>query len=302
MKLVTFVQDGAPSIGMVEGGSVLDLGAAWRKSGRGVPPGDMVALIAGGEALLSQLRSTASEMKKDPSLWRELSGVRLEAPIPRPRKNVFCVGRNYKLHIEEGARARGREVVFPTVPEFFSKPPTAVIGHDADVRLDLKVTQQLDYEVELAIVIGKTIRDLSPSQAADAIFGYTIVNDVSARDLQVRHGQWFKGKALDTSCPMGPWIVTKDEFGEPGAHRILLRVNGETRQDSNTSDMLFDCAAIVSSLSQGLTIEAGDVIATGTPSGVALGMSPQKWLQDGDSIEAEIEGIGVLRNRIRVVK
>jgi 2-keto-4-pentenoate hydratase/2-oxohepta-3-ene-1,7-dioic acid hydratase in catechol pathway len=304
MKFVTFVQNGSDTVGPVEGDTVLDLIAAWRKFGYGDAPRDMLALIAGGDQLLAEARrvsAAAAGLKSDASLWQPLSRTKLKAPIPRPLKNVFCVGRNYKLHIEEGARARGREVVFPTVPEFFSKPPTTVIGHDEDIRLDPKVTQQLDYEVELAIVIGKTVRDLSPSDVDDAIFGYTIVNDVSARDLQVRHGQWFKGKGLDTTCPVGPWIVTKDEFGDPSRHRISLRVNGETRQDSNTADLLFDCAAIVSSLSHGLTIEAGDIIATGTPSGVALGMSPQKWLQVGDVIEAEVDGIGVLRNRVRAV-
>jgi 2-keto-4-pentenoate hydratase/2-oxohepta-3-ene-1,7-dioic acid hydratase in catechol pathway len=304
MKLVTFVQNGVNAVGLVDGDAVLDLPAAWRKFGGGDPPLDMLALIAGGQTLLAEVRRVsiaAAALKGDTSLWQPLSLIKLKAPIPHGRKNVFCVGRNYKLHIEEGARARGREVVFPTVPEFFSKPPTTVIGHDENIRLDPKVTQQLDYEVELAIVIGKTIRDLSPANVADAIFGYTIVNDVSARDLQVRHGQWFKGKGLDTTCPTGPWIVTKDEFGDPSGHRISLRVNGETRQDSNTADLLFDCAAIVSSLSHGLTIEAGDIIATGTPSGVALGMSPQKWLKHGDVIEAEVEGVGVLRNRVREV-
>lgn len=304
MKLVTFVHNGATAIGLVEGDAVLDLAAAWHKFGRSDPPLDMLALIAGGESLLAEVSSAsaaAAGLRDDANLWQPLSRVRLKAPIPHPRKNVFCVGRNYKLHIEEGARARGREVIFPTVPEFFSKPPSTVIGHDEDIRLDPKVTQQLDYEVELAIVIGKTVRDVPPSDAADAIFGYTIVNDVSARDLQLRHGQWFKGKGLDTTCPTGPWIVTKEEFGDPSRHRISLRVNGEMRQDSSTADLLFDCAAIVASLSQGLTIEAGDIIATGTPSGVALGMSPQKWLTDGDVIEAEVEGIGVLRNRVRAV-
>jgi 2-keto-4-pentenoate hydratase/2-oxohepta-3-ene-1,7-dioic acid hydratase in catechol pathway len=304
MTLVTFAHNGASAIGLVDNDSVLDLAAAWRKFGHGDPPHDMLALIAGGEAVLAEGRrasTAAAKHKGETGLWQPLSSVQLKAPIPHPRKNVFCVGRNYKLHIEEGARARGREVVFPTVPEFFSKPPTTVIGHDEDIRLDPKVTQQLDYEVELAIVIGKTVRDISPSDAFDAIFGYTIANDVSARDLQVRHGQWFKGKGLDTTCPTGPWIVTKDDFGDPSGHRISLKVNGEIRQDSNTADLLFDCAAIVSSLSHGLTIEAGDIIATGTPSGVALGMSPQKWLKDGDIIEAEVEGVGVLRNRVRAV-
>jgi len=222
----------------------------------------------------------------------------LLAPIPVPHKNVFCVGRNYRLHIIEGARARGHEPVFPKVPEFFSKPRTTVVGHDAPVLRHAKHTQKLDYEVELAIVIGKRVRDATLDKASSAVFGYTIVNDVSARDAQAAHGQWFKGKSFDTFCPMGPCIVTADEFGNPSGHRISLKVNGQTRQDSNTADMLFDVPAIVSHLCASLTLDPGDVIATGTPSGVALGMTPQIWLNVGDVVEAEIEGIGTLRNKI----
>ena len=156
----------------------------------------------------------------------------------------------------------------------------------------------LDYEVELGIVIGSKVRDLTPANAMAAVFGYTIVNDVTARDKQRDHGQWFKGKGLDTSCPMGPCIVTADEFGAPAGHRISLTVNGAMRQDSNTADMLFDVTQILVSLSAGLTLEPGDVIATGTPSGVAFGMEPQQFLQSGDVMVAAIEGIGQLRNRI----
>ena len=171
--------------------------------------------------------------------------------------------------------------------------PKQVLDRTVTVRFDANTTAGLPWrftpdQISVTAKLGEVVT-----------VGYTIVNDVSARDLQTRHGQWFKGKGLDTTCPIGPWIVTKDEFGDPSGHRITLRVNGVTRQDSNTADMLFDCAAIVASLSEGLTIEPGDIIATGTPSGVALGMSPQQWLKDSDVIEAEIAGIGVLRNRVR---
>jgi 2-keto-4-pentenoate hydratase/2-oxohepta-3-ene-1,7-dioic acid hydratase in catechol pathway len=227
--------------------------------------------------------------------------VRLLAPIPRPAKNVFCTGRNYKLHIEEGAREQGVEVKFPPVPEFFTKPPTAVIGTEAEIRFDTKLTKALDYEVEFAIVIGRECRDVKAGEALEMVFGYTVLNDVSARDLQRAHGQWFKGKALDTSCPIGPWIVTADEFGSPNDARLALRVNGETRQDSTTADLLFDCATIIESLSQGLTLEPGDIICTGTPSGVGYAMKPPALLKDGDIVEAEVVGIGVLRNTVRAV-
>ncbi len=163
------------------------------------------------------------------------------------------------------------------------------------------MTQKLDYEVELAFVIGPGGRDIKAADAAKHIFGYTVLNDVSARDLQQAHGQWFKGKGLDTCGPIGPWIVTADEFGPASGHAIKLRVNGETRQDSNTSDLLFSVETILEHLSKGMTVDAGDIVCTGTPSGVALGMVPQPWLKGGDVIEAEIEGIGILRNTVRAV-
>jgi 2-keto-4-pentenoate hydratase/2-oxohepta-3-ene-1,7-dioic acid hydratase in catechol pathway len=302
VKLASFQRDGRAVLGLVEEASILDLAAAQSKLGGAALPATMPELIAQSPGVLDQVRGLASKAAKDDAtLWRPLASMRILAPVPRPTKNVFCVGRNYKAHIEEGARARNREVVFPKLPEFFSKPPTAVIGNDDAIRLDPKATKELDYEVELAIVIGRTCRDVPIEKALDVVFGYTILNDVSARDLQFAHGILFKGKSLDTTCPIGPWIVTADEFGDPGKHRIGLRVNGETRQDSHTSDLLFNCSAIISSLSLGMTLEAGDMIATGTPSGVALGMTPQKWLQDGDVVEAWVEGIGTLRNKVQQV-
>jgi 2-keto-4-pentenoate hydratase/2-oxohepta-3-ene-1,7-dioic acid hydratase in catechol pathway len=304
MKLVTYLRDGRETLGALHGDKVLALAAAARELATGVLPQTMLELIAGGKSMLGIAQKTlaaAGSDRRAAGLWTPLASATLRAPLPNMRKNVFCVGRNYKAHIEEGARAHGREVTFPKVPEFFSKPPTTVIGNDEAIRLDARHTQQLDYEVELAIVIGAQCRDLGIGRALDPVFGYTIVNDVSARDAQKAHGQWFKGKSFDTFCPMGPCIVTADEFGDPSGHRLSLRVNGAIRQDSNTSDMLFDCPHILASLSAGVTLEPGDVIATGTPSGVALGMTPQLWLKDGDVVEAEVEGIGVLRNRVRAV-
>jgi 2-keto-4-pentenoate hydratase/2-oxohepta-3-ene-1,7-dioic acid hydratase in catechol pathway len=301
MRLVTHSKAGAACLGIVVGDRVLDVADAAARFGQGGAATSLLALIEGGAAALTAVRNLPELAAGVADLWTPLDTAELLAPIPRPAKNVFCVGRNYKAHIEEGARARGVPVTFPTVPEYFSKPPTSVIGHGADIRLDTRLTQQLDYEVELAIVVGRTCRDLPVGEAMSAVFGYTVLNDISARDLQRKHGQWFKGKGLDTYCPVGPWVVTADAFGDPAGHRISLRVNGETRQDSTTSDLLFDCATIVSVLSQGLTLEAGDIIATGTPAGVALGMTPQAWLTDGDVVEAEVEGIGILRNTVRTV-
>jgi 2-keto-4-pentenoate hydratase/2-oxohepta-3-ene-1,7-dioic acid hydratase in catechol pathway len=227
-----------------------------------------------------------------------LADVRLHAPIPRPLKNVFCVGRNYAAHVREGAAAYNREVKLPEVPQFFTKAPTAVSGPFDDVPRHASVTQQLDWEAELAVIIGRAGRDISSHDALSYVFGFTVLNDVTARDLQQRHGQWFKGKSLDGTCPMGPVVVSADEFGDPQTKRLTLRVNGVAKQDATTADMIFPVATIIEWLSKGLTVEPGDIIATGTPEGVGMGRTPQEWLQDGDVIETEIEGIGVMRNRV----
>jgi 2-keto-4-pentenoate hydratase/2-oxohepta-3-ene-1,7-dioic acid hydratase in catechol pathway len=234
MRIATYLHDGASAVGLVAGESILDLMVACERFGAAPAPESVLQLIAGGDAAITQARNVLEQVNGqvgDTTLWRPLSEVRLLAPIPRPAKNVFCTGRNYKLHIEEGAREQGIDVKFPPVPEFFTKPPTAVIGPEAEIRLDTKLTKALDYEVEFAIVVGRECRDVKASEALDVVFGYTVLNDVSARDLQRAHGQWFKGKALDTSCPIGPWIVTADEFGSPNDVRLTLRVNGQTRQD-----------------------------------------------------------------------
>jgi 2-keto-4-pentenoate hydratase/2-oxohepta-3-ene-1,7-dioic acid hydratase in catechol pathway len=296
VKLVTFERGGAPRPGLLADKGVLDLAAA--AAARKASIISVLQMLTEPAA-----RDLAGELAADANaaLWQPMAECKLLAPIPDPGRNIFCVGRNYKLHIEEGARARGVAPTFPTVPEYFSKPTTSVIGQGAEIRLDPALTRQLDYEVELALVIGKRCRDLSVAEAMSAVVGYTIVNDISARDLQRAHGQWFKGKGLDTFCPIGPCIVTSDEYGEPSGRRIALRVNGEVRQDSSTADLLFNCATLVSALSAGLTLLPGDIIATGTPSGVALGMTPQLWLKDGDTIEAEVDGIGVLKNVVRDV-
>ena len=300
MKLATIQHGRRVTLGIVEGERFLDLHPLINQEDFPASADLMVSLITAWPHLSD--RVSAYHREAGEVTWLALADAKVLAPFPRPTKNVFCIGRNYKAHIEEGARARGKPVVFPTVPEIFTKPPTGVVGQHDDIRLDRRLTQQLDYEVELAIVIGKTCRDVPAASYSDVVFGYTIVNDISAREIQQAHIQFFKGKSLDTFCPMGPVVVTAEEFGDPGNKRIGLKVNGETRQDSSTSDLLFNCAQIVESLSQGLTLEPGDVIATGTPAGVALGMTPQKWLQDGDLVEAEVEGIGVLSNRVREVR
>jgi 2-keto-4-pentenoate hydratase/2-oxohepta-3-ene-1,7-dioic acid hydratase in catechol pathway len=196
---------------------------------------------------------------------------------------------------------RGQQVQVPEVPEFFTKATTAVNAHEGLVPLDPRVTQKFDYEVELAIVIGKAGKNIAAADAMDHVFGFTIVNDLTGRDLQRRHGQWFKGKTLDGSCPIGPVVVAKAALPNFADLAIRMRVNGEVRQDDRTSSMVHKVPQIIESLSAGLTLEPGDIIATGTPSGVGYAMDPPQYLKNGDVVEAEVEGIGVLRNTIREV-
>jgi 2-keto-4-pentenoate hydratase/2-oxohepta-3-ene-1,7-dioic acid hydratase in catechol pathway len=229
-----------------------------------------------------------------------IADVTWHAPIPRPKKNVFCVGRNYKGHIEEGARARGEAVKLPTVPVMFSKAPTSVTGPFDTITYSKSVTTEVDWEAELGVVIGIGGRDIPRAKALQHVFGYTIVNDVSARDLQKSHFQFFKGKSLDGFCPMGPVIVTADEFGDPQNKDVALKVNGEGKQSGNTSQMIFTVDVIIEWLSKGLTLEPGDIIATGTPDGVGFGRTPPEFLLDGYTMETSIEGIGTMRNPFSV--
>ncbi|HVZ23264.1 MAG TPA: fumarylacetoacetate hydrolase family protein [Vicinamibacterales bacterium] len=224
--------------------------------------------------------------------------VHWHAPISRPAKNIICLGLNYSSHVKESAQARGREAKMPEHPVFFTKAPTTVNGPFAPIPWDPDVTQQVDYEVELGVVIGVGGKNITRPRALEHVFGYTIVNDVSARDLQMRHLQWFKGKSLDGFCPMGPVVVTADAFGDPQAKTIGTRVNGVQKQHSTTANMIFPVDVIIEALSKGMTLEAGDVIATGTPEGVGLGRTPQEFLGDGDVVETEIEGIGTMRNQV----
>jgi len=296
LEFVCFEHDGRRSLGILAGEvGILDLAGL---EIAGAKDGDLIALIRAGEATLDAVRAAVAA-DKGPVLDR--ADCRLLAPIPRPAKNIFCVGRNYREHVEEGYRARGTETKLPDHPQFFTKPPTAVIGPGDDVLLDRAVTQKLDYEGELGVIIGKPGCSISAADALDHVFGYTIINDVTARDLQRRHDQWFKGKGLDTSCPMGPALVHADAVADPQDLGITLTVNGRVRQRARTSQMIFDLPTIIATLSHGLTLEAGDVIATGTPSGVGYAMDPPRFLAGGDLMEVTIEGIGTLRNAVRDV-
>ena len=220
-------------------------------------------------------------------------------PIPRPRKNVFCVGWNYVEHFEEGAKARPHVTELPKHPAFFSKQPLSVNSPYGEVPSHPGVTEKLDWEVEMAVVIGKPGRNIKETDAMKHIFGYMIANDVSAREVQRQHGQqWFKGKSLDGHCPMGPWITTADEVKNPQNLRITCRVNGVTKQDSNTSYMYFKIPRLLAELSAGLTLESGDLFLTGTPAGVGHARNPPEFMKAGDILETEVEGLGLLRNKI----
>jgi 2-keto-4-pentenoate hydratase/2-oxohepta-3-ene-1,7-dioic acid hydratase in catechol pathway len=310
VQLVTFRRGrGQAKLGAVWHETVLDLGglakdlAAQRgviRRGRAGFPQSMLELIRGGESA-GVLAHEAWEYGKrlvDQQAIEELARrrlayplrrVRLLAPVPDPGRNVFCVGRNYADHAAE----RGAAV--PEYPEYFTKPGTAVVGPGDDI-VHHAVTRELDYEVELAVVIGAGGRDIARGDALGHVFGYTIINDVTARDLQKRHTQWFKGKSLDTFCPMGPVLVTADEVPDPQALGITLRVNGQPRQQSHTSKMIFPVAQCIEVLSQAMTLLPGDIIATGTPDGV--GAASGNFLKPGDRVEAEVEGIGVLANKV----
>jgi 2-keto-4-pentenoate hydratase/2-oxohepta-3-ene-1,7-dioic acid hydratase in catechol pathway len=302
MKFVTFARGATSATGVgtvgawLEGRGVLDLELAAELSGVSLDASSMIALIAGGDAALKAARALADRPPE--GAVYPAAEVRLLAPIPRPAKNVFCVGRNYMEHVREGDRMFDRTSALPSVPNFFTKAPTAVVGPDAEVRYPAKLTQAFDYEIELGVVIGKSGRDIARADAFDHVFGYTIINDVTARDLQRSHVQWFKGKSLDTTCPMGPWIVDRAEIGNPSDLELVFTLNGQERQRATVDMMIFDIPAIIESLSAGMTLEAGDVIATGTPAGVGFAMEPTGVMKGGDVMACSISRIGVLTNTV----
>ena len=308
MHLATIaVNNGAPVAAVrLNDGSMLDIAKAASglsgETGAALQSGTLQAVIEAGPEGLDAIRGLVAEAEagKHADARHAAADITLLAPLPSPRKNVFCVGRNYAEHIAEGDRAQNQKVGVTEHPVYFTKPPTAVIGPFAAIPIFPTLSESIDYEVELAVVIGKAGRNIPKDQAYDHIFGYTILNDISARDIQRRHGgQYFKGKALDGSCPTGPWIVTADAISNPQNLSIRLSVNGEQRQNGNTASMIFDIPTLIESLSEGLTLEPGDLLATGTPSGVGYAMDPPQFLKDGDVVVCEIEEIGQLENTMR---
>lgn len=286
MKLCTYRDGGAVRIGMVD-----------REHGlvRAVP-------FAGGMSELIAAHPVAAGLPA-PGEAVALAGVELLAPMPQPRRNIFCVGKNYRDHAREFSRsgfdasARPSEDI-PEHPVFFTKPAGSVIGPGAAIDSHPAVTRELDYEVELAVVIGHGGRAIPKARALEHVWGCTIINDVTARDLQKRHRQWFLGKSLDSFCPMGPWIVTADELAMD-ALDIRCWVNGELRQSANTRDLIFDIPTLIETLSAGITLEPGDIIATGTPAGVGIGFTPPRFLAPGDEVRMAIGGVGELLNNVK---
>jgi 2-keto-4-pentenoate hydratase/2-oxohepta-3-ene-1,7-dioic acid hydratase in catechol pathway len=301
VRLVTYSESKRkpPKLGVIApDGGVIDLAAAAKKARVKLPftADDMVALIASGRTGLAAVRKAVAGIK---SGHHRIGKIVLHAPIPQPRRNVFCVGWNYLEHFEEGARARPHVQEMPAHPAFFTKSPATVNSPYGAVPAHTTVTEKLDWEVELAVIIGRPGINIAEADAMKHIFGYTVANDVSAREVQRRHGQqWFKGKSLDGHCPMGPWIATADEVPHPDNLDIRCRVNGVTKQDSNTRCMYFKIPRIIAELSAGLKLEPGDIVLTGTPAGVGHARTPPEFMKPGDVLETEIAGLGLLRNVI----
>lgn len=282
-------------------GRVVDLGAEARR--RSLPlsfdPADMLSLIAAGGQALAE---AGSLVDGSASGGPRVEEVHLVAPIPVPRRNVVCVGWNYVEHFEEGKSLRDAGQTLPEHPVFFTKGTNAVNGPYDPIPYDPRVSTAIDWEVELAVIVGQRGKNLSEEEAMRHVFGFCVLNDTTARDIQQKKhgGQWWKGKSLDGHAPMGPWIVTADGF-DWSSRRLVSRVNGVVKQDGNTSGMYFKVPRLLAELSLGLTLEPGDILATGTPPGIGHARKPPEYLRPGDVLESEIEGIGTLRNLIQAV-
>ncbi len=298
MKLVTYRAnvESAARLGVLEGALVIDVARLYAANSV-TGPDSMLALIDQGPAGLMALRSLLKRQAGAFPLGvsTALANVTLLAPIPRPRKNIFGIGLNYVEHVAESAKALDTATELPKQPVIFSKPPTAVVGPGAPIEHNSAITRQLDWEVELAVIIGSTARRVAKADAIGHVFGYSVMIDVSARDNR-RAGQWIYAKGQDTYAPFGPCIVTTDDIADPQLLDLWLTVNGVEKQRSNTRHMLFKVDHLIADISAGITLEPGDIIATGTPSGVGAGRTPQEWLWPGDVVVAGVEGIGTIRH------
>ena len=265
-------------------------------------PNTLLELIDMGFEVIDEINSLVADVSETKlnEISYDLNELTIVAPIPKPRKNIIGIGLNYTEHVAESARTLDTTGKLPTKPIIFSKPPTTVTGPNTNVLLNTKLTQQLDWEVELAVVIGKKGKYVAKQDALDYVFGYTILNDISARDCR-REGQWIVSKGQDTFAPMGPFLITKDEIENPHNLNLSLKLNGVEKQNSNTQFMLFNINDLIEDLSIVFTLEPGDIIATGTPAGVGAGRTPQEWMKNGDVMECFVEGIGTLTNTVKEI-
>ncbi len=300
MKLVTYRDgaDGEGRLGVVQDGMVVDVELLGDAVGEALPSTMLDLIDLGPDATAAITRALAETDGKRPAGIAVLEeNVRLLAPIPRPRKNIFGIGLNYVEHVAESAKSLDTSKDLPKEPVVFSKPPTSVIANGEAIQHNASMTQMLDWEVELAVIIGKRATRIAKDDAMSHVFGYSVINDISARDNR-RAGQWIFSKGQDTYCPFGPAIITADDVPDPHNLDLWLTKNGEEKQRSNTKHLLFDIPTLIADISSGITLEPGDIIATGTPAGVGAGREPQEWMWPGDVIECGVDGIGVLRNPV----
>ncbi|HTO36773.1 MAG TPA: fumarylacetoacetate hydrolase family protein [Flavobacterium sp.] len=303
MKLLTYKTDDSdePRLGFIRNNRVIDMQDFGDISNFPLPD-NMLGLIDMGFEVIEEINEMIIETPENffDEIALDFDEIQILAPIPKPRKNIIGIGLNYTEHVAESARTLDTTGKLPQKPIIFSKPPTTVTGPDTNVLLNNKLTQQLDWEVELAVVISKKGKYVAKENALDYVFGYTIINDISARDCR-REGQWIVSKGQDTFAPMGPFLVTKDEIENPHNLNLSLKLNGIEKQNSNTQFMLFNINDLIEDLSIVFTLEAGDIIATGTPAGVGAGRNPQEWLKDGDVVECYVEKIGNLTNIVKEI-
>lgn len=302
MKLLTYkTQDTEPRLGFLHNNQVVDMEDFGEISNFPLP-NDMLDLIDMGFEIIEEITELISETEEN--FFKEISygldQVTFLAPIEKPRKNIIGIGLNYTEHVAESARTLDTTGKLPAKPIIFSKPPTTVTGTNTEIIKNTKLTSQLDWECELAVVISKKGKYVSKEDALDYVFGYTVINDISARDCR-REGQWIVSKGQDTFAPMGPVLVTRDEIENPHNLNLSLKVNGVEKQNSNTKFLLFNINDLIEDLSVVFTLEPGDIIATGTPAGVGAGRNPQEWMYDGDVVEATVEGIGTIVNTIKEI-
>jgi 2-keto-4-pentenoate hydratase/2-oxohepta-3-ene-1,7-dioic acid hydratase in catechol pathway len=295
MRLATYHYGGKPRLSVLTQAPdtiiIPALTGDWPKEADSV-----LAVIEGGMELLARLREIVADA---PASCRvSFEPAHLAAPIVRPRKNLMCLGWNYADHAKESAAVSKRAFKLPEHPVVFTKAVTSVTGPFADIPFDAQISTQIDWEVELGVVIGRGGRAIAPEHALQHVFGYTVINDITARDIQSRHKQFFLGKSLDASSPMGPCIVTADEIPDPQQLALRCWVNGVLKQESTTAVQVFDVAHTIAILSRAMTLEPGDTIATGTPSGVGFARTPPEFLSPGDVVECEVEGVGRLKNRV----